>query len=418
MGGLVDYRIFDSRTNGVYHDILCVLLRGDDDGIRHDDVDAVQGVDGKSPVQGDDEVDHSEPTRKADGYLRAVIEERDRRELLLVLTKVSEEISAGHKHAREAISEITSFKLKAEVKAETLSDHIDHSIKELKEFAEAGSEISFGIPTLDKNYSMRRGNLLVVGAPTSHGKTAFVTSAITCRALLQADRKHAGGMRKPPLRVLFNCHEDYHVYPLKLASSLFSHPLNDFVNPYRLSPDAREEVLTKLELSKGYSDRLVVTPGITIPELSKVADGFKPDVIILDYLQKHVESHFGDSQKREYCGKVTSEFQDLVRKHRAYGVLTSQIRRREYAKIDKASFSGVLRKPGLSDLKESGDIENYADSVMILWWPWRDLNTEQTTGVDKSRYIIQVAKDKLGPGCEVECKFDGATLSFEDKFKI
>ena len=156
-------------------------------------------------------------------------------------------------------------------------------------------------------------------------------------------------------------------------------------------------------------DNIHISAPTTIASFGSDCRKKKPDVVILDYVQRYVECYGGDN-KREACGKVTSDFQSLVQELGAIGVLCSQVRRREL------SNNGVPRRPHLSDLKESGDLENYADAVLLLWWPWKDVLDDND--MDKGRYHIEIAKDKLGECGDLRVRFDPTTLTWQDDFSI
>ena len=67
--------------------------------------------------------------------------------------------------------------------------------------------------------------------------------------------------------------------------------------------------------------------------------------------------------------------------------------------------------PQLSDLRESGSIEQDADLVIFLS---RDLNVEQEEESDFIKVDLSVAKHRNGPIGNIHLKFIGKQTRFDD----
>lgn len=364
-GGVCDLAGLDMRTSGKYHDSVTSLL-------------------------GESIPKDWEP------LYRELVQERDRNRVLLAIERTGEQLSSGKLSPYEAADhlKITIDEVLPPPNQRAWDDRVDESILEMKKTLEVGVEFTSGVDDLDACISWRRSNLVTVGAGTSHGKTAFCTHLVKRAA-------------SKGLRVSYLCFEDYHVYPFKFAAAMYGVPLTYFTKYNTQNKDQRERAETALEMAKGYRDKLAILPPMKLSELEGHVKSFKPDVLILDYLQKYAEA-FGTEDKRNSCGKATSDFQDIVRKYHCYGILCSQLRRRDH--LQKGA--GPARRPALDDLKESGDIENYSDSVALLWWPWKDASTESYERLNMNEYHINVAKDKLSMGGDVKCRFMPDTLNF------
>jgi replicative DNA helicase len=407
--GLCDMAALDMRTGGSYHDIGNLLV----DSVTNDGaLDGPAHTSGLSVAEGSAgyAVNATEDPRvkAAEALLKELGRERDKQRILISLEKSINDLSTGKvspEKAKEYISEELARVCPPPSIAQSFTSMLTSATASLTTLRKSGARLKTGLLSLDGKFMLRPANLLTVGAPTSHGKTAALVSLLTVPAL-------KGGMR-----VLYNCFEDYHIFPHKLASSMFGVPLQYLTMPEGTTTEQFEQATDALSLCSEYDEQLLILPGVEMSEFEAECKRFSPDLIIMDYLQKYVEA-YGSDEKRESCGKITSRFQDIARKRNIFSVMSSQIRRRELARMDKSSGSGVLRRPSLSDLKESGDIENYTDACWILWWPWRDLNTEQATSVDMHKYFIQIAKDKLGAGGDVECRFYGETLTYKDKYQV
>ncbi|MDE2258726.1 MAG: replicative DNA helicase, partial [Betaproteobacteria bacterium] len=64
------------------------------------------------------------------------------------------------------------------------------------------------------------------------------------------------------------------------------------------------------------------------------------------------------------------------------------------------------RRPRLSDLRESGEIEQEADEVMFLW------SDEANTRVPVLKAMMSLEKHRYGPTCDLPVIFDKAKHTF------
>jgi replicative DNA helicase len=325
-----------------------------------------------------------------------VTRERDRQSLIVAFSKALGTLSSGA--APESVSDEVWSALKAlkpTTKAPTLNEYVTETEASLEDSAKRGVELVSGLPELDGKFQFRRRNLCTVGARTSHGKTAFATR-MTVQAL------------KAGLSVAYLCFEDYGSWLMKFASQYTQLPVTRFTEFYRNNPQERREALNALELCRQFRG-LTVVPGMRISEFSSLVTRLPetPDLLVFDYLQKHVEIYPGDAKKNEAAAKATNDFQELCRQTGAIGIMTSQ--------ISRAPQEMRSKKPSLEGLKESGDIECYSDQVLLLYWPWRD--SLDGASLTKEAYKVIIAKSKLGPCDEVDVRFKGETLTLFPRFQ-
>jgi len=120
----------------------------------------------------------------------------------------------------------------------------------------------------------------------------------------------------------------------------------------------------------------------------------KVDVVVVDYLQKL--RYFGDNTKRAITD-IMERFCSFAKENDIAFIVVSQLRRSEGA------------APTMYDLKESGDIENFADSVILVHRP----NIYDAFGRKEGYY--QLVKNRQGPTTnEVELVFNDETLRFNE----
>lgn len=135
------------------------------------------------------------------------------------------------------------------------------------------------------------------------------------------------------------------------------------------------------------------TPGISIGELRSKCRRYKMDqdvkVIIIDYLQLMVGDGRIDSRQQE-ISEISRSLKSLARELNVPVVALSQLSRAVEKRED--------HRPMLSDLRESGAIEQDADVVMFLY---RDYYYNKESGKENSAEVI-IAKQRNGPIGTVE----------------
>ena len=113
------------------------------------------------------------------------------------------------------------------------------------------------------------------------------------------------------------------------------------------------------------NSRLIIddTPGISISELRSKCRKFKLeqglDIIIIDYLQLMSGSGRGGDSRQQEISDISRALKGVARELNVPVVALSQLSRAVEKRDDK--------RPMLSDLRESGAIEQDADVVMFIY---------------------------------------------------
>ena len=131
------------------------------------------------------------------------------------------------------------------------------------------------------------------------------------------------------------------------------------------------------------------TPGISISELRSKCRKFKLeqglDLIIIDYLQLMSGSKKNQDNRQQEVAEISRSLKVLAREMNCPVIALSQLSRAVESRNDK--------RPMLSDLRESGSIEQDADVVMFIY---RDEYYNKDT-TDKGITEIIIAKQRNGP---------------------
>ncbi|MBQ1509626.1 MAG: replicative DNA helicase [Selenomonadaceae bacterium] len=160
----------------------------------------------------------------------------------------------------------------------------------------------------------------------------------------------------------------------------------------------------KLSKAKIYIDD---TPGITVMELRSKARRLKAEhgleLVVIDYLQlmQGRSARNSDSRQQE-ISEISRSLKALARELNVPVVALSQ--------LSRSVESRQVKKPMLSDLRESGSLEQDADIVMFLYREdYYDQDTE-----NKNITEVIIAKHRNGPVDTVSLFFQKEFTKFRD----
>lgn len=132
-------------------------------------------------------------------------------------------------------------------------------------------------------------------------------------------------------------------------------------------------------------------------EIMRLKDTAGLDIAFIDYLQIVVPGQKSENRTVE-VGKVSKALKQLAMKADIPIITASQIKRLSQAEKD--------RPPVLSDLRESGSIEQDSDVVMFL-----HAETDGNSNLSPER-DLNIAKNRQGELGHVRLHFDGSTMYF------
>ena len=128
-------------------------------------------------------------------------------------------------------------------------------------------------------------------------------------------------------------------------------------------------------------------------------------LVVIDYLQLMRSSRRTDSRELE-ISDISRNLKAMAKELNIPVIALSQLNR----KLEERT--GERRRPMLSDLRESGAIEQDADVIMFIYREAAYLKHEERPAVDKAEIII--GKQRNGPVGMVELMYAPAYTAFED----
>ena len=233
---------------------------------------------------------------------------------------------------------------------------------------------------------LQKSDLILVAARPSMGKTAF-TLNIAAHVVLRAKEPVAFfslEMSKEQLVQRLICSEGRIDSQRLRVGELEDKEWGDLI-----------DTANRLSAAPLYIDD---TPGITVMELRSKARRLKAEqglsLIIIDYLQlmQGRTSKSGDNRQQE-ISEISRSLKALARELNVPVVALSQ--------LSRSVESRQIKRPMLSDLRESGSLEQDADIVMFLYREdYYDPETE-----NKNITEVIIAKHRNGPVDTVELTF-------------
>lgn len=131
-------------------------------------------------------------------------------------------------------------------------------------------------------------------------------------------------------------------------------------------------------------------------------------LIVIDYLQLMQISKFQTNNRAQELAQITRSLKNLAREFHIPIIALSQLSRNVENRLNK--------RPILSDLRESGSIEQDADLVLMLYresyYNSTNLDNTNTTCLDMVELII--AKQRNGPVGTINLQFDSKKTKFLD----
>jgi len=270
------------------------------------------------------------------------------------------------------------------------------------------SGVPSGFDALDKITSgWQKSDLVIIAARPAMGKTAFVLS-----------------MAK---NIAVNFHRPVAMFSLEMSNVQLVNRLimnvceieGDKIKNGRLTKaewDKLEHKIVDLQGAPLYVDD---TPGLSVFELRSKARKLVKDkhveLIIIDYLQLMNANGSNFGSREQEVSIISRTLKGMAKELDIPIIALSQLNRSVEKRDQSNSVDG--KKPQLSDLRESGAIEQDADMVCFIHRPeYYHLYNDDKTGKDlRGLGQIIVAKHRNGATDEIWLRFIGKYAKFQNE---
>lgn len=252
-------------------------------------------------------------------------------------------------------------------------------------------------PTFDqKTHGLKPGEMVLIAARPSVGKTAFALN-IAANVALNHGKKVA-------------------IFSLEMPADLLATRMLAYISKVSLTKMKTRGALTSTDIKKLYNgykallasdvyidDYSMNGPSDVLSKCRRLKREKGLDLVIIDYLQLMTAQKNGRAAESRQV-----EVSDMSRKMKIYAkelecpiILLSQMSRGIEQRNDHT--------PQLSDLRESGSIEQDADIVMFLNKPYT-----YNKALPPNEVILDVKKNRNGTIGEIKLDWDGDTTTFKE----
>jgi len=312
-------------------------------------------------------------------YIRKVREIRLKREFEDILKKID---SMSIDEIFNKVAKL-SPKLISKSKIKQVADVIEPLVDRLED--KKGPDFNFSLEALNLNVGgLNKGELMVVGAWTSQGK-----SSLLINLALDLSVRH---------KVLFCSSE---MTEEELARRLLAYSCNIPVVKLRRSfvtDDEIQVIKETLSLFKDFELYMVIVH--SLGDIIEAVEKIEPEVVFVDHLH-----HLTGEGNREYeiVSNNIKGLQELAIRKNIGVVVAAQLHRKEEGR--------VVRPPRIDDLRASGQIEENAQMIVLLFWEWQITNGESG---DKNIIECRLVKNRDGTIGKFKVFWDPEVCKFTD----
>lgn len=231
--------------------------------------------------------------------------------------------------------------------------------------------------------NLEGGDVTVIGARPAVGKSAFVTQMI-------------GNMARAGKKVIFYNLEmmDKQVYERMLSTQSGIglrriRRAKSFLGDEEKRFHRANEELCKYNV-------LISSGAKKVSEIRNECRYQEADVIVIDYLQL-IRSDKWYSNRAAEVGDISKSVKALAMELNIPIIVLSQ--------LNRVSEMRESKEPTMAEMRESGDVEQDASNIFLIW---------NTNPDDPSRKAIKIEKQRQGETGRIGLKFNGALMRFEE----
>lgn len=318
--------------------------------------------------------------------------------------KLQEIIGNGHSDEKEILQRLSQLVYNAEHQSQvireskSISQLVSESISQLKEVGSQHNLIKTGFRDFDHELGgLSLGELVVIGGRPSMGKTQFLVNlSLTI------------SFETPVLYFTFDLSE--FLLTNRFISSLTGIPVSSILKN-ELSHEQRDT----LELVENeFMNRKLFINDSCNSSLSALRKHCQEQiekqgvqVIVVDYLQMMSSSKYRSSRELE-ISYITRELKNIAKDFNVCVIATSQLSR-------SVEYRSGLKHPQLSDLRESGAIEQDADKVFFIYRPeYYGIIEDEVGNSTAGLAEIILAKNRNGKLATIKLKRDPHFTTYQD----
>ena len=313
-------------------------------------------------------------------------------------TRIENDISLWKKNInydnyQTTVDEIHKLEvLKANDEEGSMVNVISKTVDYIQDMHENGTGLSTGFQSIDSLLGgMRGGTLTVLAGRPSMGKSTLALNIADNISKTKNVLFYSLEMQQVQLMMkMVACQTEINL------NKVDRNDLSESENTrfYEALAKANEKNMTIL-------DRGNITVGDVVSKARQVNGQTGLDCIVIDYLQI---MKYDKGREISELGNITRELKYLSKELDIPIILLSQLSRGVEQRENK--------RPLMSDLRSSGEIEQDADCIIMVY---RDEYYNKEESEDRGLAEIIVAKNRMGQIGWVKCRFQGEYSKFSDE---
>ena len=316
-------------------------------------------------------------------YAASVIDAYKVRMARQIVNSVQFQPAEVDKQIGQLVNDLDALKGRGRIKARSLRQIVD-DVSGRYFVDREKSRLKTGFPKLDECLGgLEGGDVIVIGARPAVGKSAFATQLVM-------------NMGRAGRRViLYNLEmREAQIYE-RMASRLSGIRMERL----RLGKNFLNDEKQRFENANGELRKLdiwISSGARTVSEIRNECRHMDADVIVIDYLQLILPDRQSSSRASE-VGYISKAIKALAMELACPVVVLSQ--------LNRVSEGRESKEPSMSELRESGDIEQDASVVILLW------NADENDGSQKG---LKIAKNRQGRQAKILLEFIGESMEFKE----
>lgn len=298
----------------------------------------------------------------------------------------------------------------------SVGELFDEFLEDLKRQAFEGFKptIKTGLQALDNKIMIEKGDMVVIAARPSMGKTTLAQNIL--KSIAETEEGTA---------VFFSVEMDRRGIIKRLVSTVMGIEMSKVFSGQNIDTADWEQMKAKAEYLRGLPFVVNDLSGITLGKMRAILNRIrqkegKISAIMVDYIGLMSPTNPNDSREQQ-ISKISAGLKGLAKEFDCPMFALSQLNRSLENRPDK--------RPIMSDLRDSGSIEQDADHIIFIY---RDAvyNKKEDNSTEKAKRILDqkpvekkmpdnfaeliVAKQRNGEIGMVKAKFEGRYNRFSD----
>jgi len=331
-------------------------------------------------------------------YARIIKDCYQRRQIITAASEIAK-IGYNSPNGTDVLSEAESiiFNLAKDQGPEAMV-HIKEAVREVLDIASGDRPVprsyTTGFLDLDRMMKLNKTDMIFVAGRPGMGKTAFLMSIAEHLAIKEKARVCIFSLEMSVTQVVIRMlARKGKINAQRISNAELNE--KELVNLYEAAGELSEMMLF-------INPTASISPQQLLSQARRVQVMYGLDAIIVDYLQL-MSPDLHNRNRVEDIGSISRGLKQMAKELNVVILAASQLNRGVELRKDK--------RPTIADLRESGDLENDADAIMLIY---RDDYYSPDSTERPNIAEINLAKHRHGPTGQIDLYWNGGLTTFRN----